>query len=77
MTQTVEMSEDSDQAGKIRDALTDKPHANGVITSVVEQAFRVVPRHELAPADTSLEVASAEVCGFVPMQGDGEHPERG
>ncbi|MEU8266399.1 methyltransferase, FxLD system [Sphaerisporangium sp. NPDC049002] len=58
MTQTVEMSEDSDQAGKIRDALTDKLRAKGLITSpVVERAFRVVPRHEFAPAGTSLEVA--------------------
>jgi protein-L-isoaspartate(D-aspartate) O-methyltransferase len=52
------MSEDADRAVEIRDALTDRLRADGMITSqVVETAFRTVPRHEFVPAGTPLEVA--------------------
>ncbi|MFC0862172.1 methyltransferase, FxLD system [Sphaerimonospora cavernae] len=58
MTETVDMSEDSERAVEIRNALTDKLRADGMITSeVVERAFRTVPRHLFVPAGTSLEVA--------------------
>ncbi|MEV6987278.1 methyltransferase, FxLD system [Sphaerisporangium sp. NPDC051017] len=58
MTQTVDISADSDQAATTRNALTDKLLANGMITSsVVERAFRTVPRHEFVPVGTPLEVA--------------------
>lgn len=58
MTQMVDMSEDADQAARIRNALTDKLRTDGAITSrVVEEAFRVVPREKFVPADTPLEVA--------------------
>ncbi|WP_433498582.1 methyltransferase, FxLD system [Sphaerimonospora sp. CA-214678] len=58
MTKTVDMSEDSDRAVEIRNALADKLRAEGMITSeVVERAFRTVPRHEFVPPGTPLEVA--------------------
>ncbi|MGH3995159.1 MAG: methyltransferase, FxLD system, partial [Pseudonocardiaceae bacterium] len=58
MTPTVDTSTDSDRAAKIRNALTDKLRADGMITSpVVERAFRTVPRHLFVPEDTPLEVA--------------------
>jgi protein-L-isoaspartate(D-aspartate) O-methyltransferase len=58
MPQTAEMSKNSDQPAKIRDALIERLRAKGLITSpVVERALRIVPRHEFAPAGTSLEVA--------------------
>ncbi len=57
MTRVVDMSEDSDRATEIRNALTDKLCADGMITSaVVERAFRTVPRHAFVPAGTPLEV---------------------
>ncbi len=58
MTQTVGMSADSDRAAEIRNALTDKLRSDGMITSsVVERAFRTVPRHLFVPEGTPLEVA--------------------
>lgn len=58
MTQMGDTSTDSDRAAKIRNALTDKLRADGMITSlIVEQAFRTVPRHLFAPKGTPLEVA--------------------
>jgi protein-L-isoaspartate(D-aspartate) O-methyltransferase len=58
MTRMGGTSTDSERAVEIRNALTDKLHATGVITSpVVEHAFRTVPRHLFAPEGTSLEVA--------------------
>jgi len=58
MTQMVDTSADSDRAAEIRNALTDKLRSNGMIaSSVVERAFRAVPRHLFVPEDTPLEVA--------------------
>ncbi len=58
MTQMADMSADSDRAAEIRNALTDKLRSDGMITSsVVERAFRTVPRHLFAPQGTPLEVA--------------------
>src|SRR5712691_4103225 len=54
----VDVAGDSDRAAELRDALTDKLRADGVISSaVVEAAFRAVPRHEFVPAGTPLGVA--------------------
>ncbi len=56
MTQTVDTSADSDRAAEIRNALTDKLRSDGMITSsVVERAFRTVPRHLFVPEGTPLE----------------------
>jgi protein-L-isoaspartate(D-aspartate) O-methyltransferase len=58
MTQTVGTSADSDRAAEIRNALADRFRSDGVITSsVVERAFRTVPRHLFVPEGTPLEVA--------------------
>ncbi|WP_368861972.1 methyltransferase, FxLD system [Frankia gtarii] len=58
MTQMVDTFTGRDRATEIRNALTDKLRADGVITSpVVERAFRTVPRHLFVPEGTSLEVA--------------------
>lgn len=49
---------DSDRAVEIRNALVDKLRANGMITSsVVERAFRTVPRHLFVPEGTPLDIA--------------------
>jgi protein-L-isoaspartate(D-aspartate) O-methyltransferase len=54
----VDTSADADGAATIRNALTDKLVSDGVNTStVVERAFRVVPRHLFVPEGTPLEVA--------------------
>lgn len=56
--EAVGASIDSDRAAEIRNALTDKLLADGMITSpVVERAFRTVPRHLFVPQGTPLEVA--------------------
>lgn len=58
MTQTGDASIDPDRAAEVRNAMTDKLRADGVITStVVEQAFRTVPRHLFVPENTPLDVA--------------------
>ena len=58
MTQTVDMSEDSTRAERIRKSMTDELRADGIISSrVVEAAFLAVPREKFAPAGTPLEVA--------------------
>ncbi|MFN2496989.1 MAG: methyltransferase, FxLD system [Pseudonocardiaceae bacterium] len=58
MTQMVDKPAESDRAAEIRNALTDKLRADGMITSsVVERAFRRVPRHLFVPEGTPLEVA--------------------
>jgi len=55
---TVDTASDSDRAAVIRNALTDKLRASGMITSpVVERAFRTVPRHLFVAEGTPLEVA--------------------
>lgn len=55
---TVDAASDSDRAAEIRDALTDKLRASGMITSpVVERAFRTVPRHLFVAEGTPLEIA--------------------
>jgi protein-L-isoaspartate(D-aspartate) O-methyltransferase len=52
----VDISEDSDRAAKIRNALVDKLRADGMITSrIVEDAFRAVPRERFVPAGTPLD----------------------
>lgn len=49
---------DSARAAEIRNALTDKLRADGMITSpFVERAFRTVPRHLFVPEGTPLSVA--------------------
>lgn len=58
MIQMVDTFINSDRAGEIRNALTDKLRSDGMITSpVVERAFRTVLRHLFVPEGTPLEVA--------------------
>lgn len=58
MIQTVGTSRESGQAAEVRNAMTDKLRAVGMITcQAVEDAFRAVPRHEFVPAGTPLETA--------------------
>ncbi|WP_369754139.1 methyltransferase, FxLD system [Micromonospora sp. CNB394] len=57
VTYTADVPSSSDQVGRIRDALVDRLVADGMITSsVVEAAFRAVPRHAFVPAGTPLKV---------------------
>src|SRR5216117_2192202 len=58
MTNVAESTSAADGAADVRQALVDKLVADEMITSsVVERAFRAVPRHLFVPDDTSLEVA--------------------
>lgn len=58
MTPTVDTSSGSDRAVELRHAVTDKLLTDGMITSsVVERAFRAVPRHLFVPEGTPLEAA--------------------
>ena len=57
MAKTVDVSQNTDRAARLRDALVDTLVASGMITSSrVEAAFRTVPRHRFVPAGTPLEV---------------------
>jgi protein-L-isoaspartate(D-aspartate) O-methyltransferase len=70
---TVDVASGSSRAGELRNALTDRLRASGMITSpVVERAFRTVPRHLFVAEGTPLEVAySADDSVAVKRDPDG------
>jgi protein-L-isoaspartate(D-aspartate) O-methyltransferase len=52
------LAADPDRAAEIRNAMTDKLLADGMVTSpIVDRAFRTVPRHLFVAEGTSLEAA--------------------
>ena len=73
MTQVVDTAED--RASELRNALTDKLRADGMITSsVVEAAFRRVPRHAFVPPETPLEVTYSVDASIVTKRDDSGLP---